>query len=146
VLAAQAVINLILALIALTVLFALGVVAFGLAAPKNPGALVLSLALCWCALFALGLFIAAVAPTASSVVAFEGVSFFPLIFFAGLWVPIQQLPSVLQNIANYTPLAAAVQAAQAAMEGTFPPARPLLVMAGWGVASALAARRFFRWE
>jgi ABC-2 type transport system permease protein len=145
-LAAQLVVNLALAVIALIVLFAVAVAVFGAAAPKDPGALVLSLALCACALFALGLFITAVAPSSGSLMVFEAASFFPLIFFAGLWVPIQQMPAVLQDISNYTALGAAVQAAQDATEGMFPPTRPLLVMAGWGLAFGLAAWRFFRWE
>jgi ABC-2 type transport system permease protein len=145
-LAAQLAVNLALALIALIVLFAVAVAAFGLAAPKAPGALVLSLALCACALFALGLFIAAVAPTSSSLMVFEAASFFPLIFFAGLWIPIQEMHTALQDISNYTALGAAVQAAQDAMEGTFPPARSLLVMAGWCAVFGLAAWRSFRWE
>ena len=145
-LAAQLIVSLALALIALTVLFAVAVAAFGVAAPKGPGALVLSLALCGCALFALGLFIAAVAPTSGSAMVIDAASFFSLIFLAGLWVPIQEMPTALQEISHYTALGAAVQAAQDAMEGMFPPIRPLLVMAGWAVVFGLAAWRFFRWE
>lgn len=145
-LAAQLVVNLAVALIALTALFAVAVAAFGLAAPKDPGALAASLALCLCALFALGLFIAAVAPTSGSLMIFEAGSFFPLIFLAGLWVPIQEMSTVLRDISDYSALGAAVQAAQDAMEGMFPPARPLLVMAGWAAVFGFAAWRFFRWE
>ena len=89
---------------------------------------------------------AAVAPTSGSLAIFEIACFFPLMFFAGLWVPVQEMPSALQQVSNYTALGAAVQAAQDAMTGTFPPARPLLVMAGWAVVPGLAARRFFRWD
>jgi ABC-2 type transport system permease protein len=145
-LAAQLIVNLAQALIALTVLFAVAVAAFGVAAPTDPGALVLSLGLCACALFGLGLFIAAVAPTSGSLMIFQAASFFPLIFLAGLWVPIQEMPTALQHISNYTALGAAVQAAQDATEGMFPPTRPLLVMAGWAIVFGLAAWRFFRWE
>jgi ABC-2 type transport system permease protein len=145
-LAAHLIVNLALALISLIVLFAVAVAAFGLAAPRDPGALVLSLALCACALFALGLFIAAVTPTSGSLVIFEAATFFPLMFLAGLWVPVQEMPSALQDVSSYTALGAAVQAAQDAMEGRFPPARPLLVLAGWAIVFGLAAWRFFRWE
>jgi ABC-2 type transport system permease protein len=145
-LAAQLTVNLALALISLTVLFAVAVTAFGVAAPKSPAALVLSLALCACALFALGLFIAAVAPTSGALMVIDTASFFPLIFLAGLWVPVQEMPAALQDVSSYTALGAAVQAAQDAMEGMFPPTRPLLVMAGWAIVFGLAAWRFFRWE
>ena len=76
----------------------------------------------------------------------EAASFFPLIFLAGLWVPIQEMPTALQHISNYTALGAAVQAGQDAMQGMFPPTRSLLVMVGWAVVFGVAAWRFFRWE
>jgi len=145
-LAGQIVINFVLAALALVILFVLGVAAFGVAAPKAPGGLALSLLLCVLALFAVGLFIVAIAPGASSVGYLGGAAFFPLIFFAGLWIPLQQMPDVLRQIASYTALGAAVQAAQESMQTGFPPARPLLVMAGWGAVFGLAAWRFFRWE
>ncbi len=146
VLAAQLVIHVALAALGLTILFAVGVAGFGVAAPKDPGALALSLLLCVAALLALGLFLAAVTRTAASVGILSALTFFPLVFLAGLWVPIAQLPSALQHISNYTPLGAAVQATQDAMQGSFPPARPLLVMAAWAVAFAVFAWRSFRWE
>jgi len=32
------------------------------------------------------------------------------------------------------------------MQGSFPPAQPLLVMAAWAVVFGLAAVKLFRWE
>lgn len=145
-LAAQLIVNLAVVLIALIMLFAVAVAAFGVPAPKDPGALVLSLALCASALFALGIFIAAVAPSSGTLMVFEAGLFFPLIFFAGLWVPIQEMPVSLQHVSNYTALGAAVQAAQDAMQGSSLSARPLLVMVGWAIVFGVAAWRFFRWE
>jgi ABC-2 type transport system permease protein len=83
---------------------------------------------------------------ASTLPVFTAAAYFPLLFFSGLWIPIAQMPSVLQRIAAYTPVGAAVQAIQDSMQGTFPPARPLAVMAAWALAFAPASRRFFRWE
>src|SRR5579872_6692101 len=71
---------------------------------------------------------------------------FPLLFFAGLWLPRAFMPAVLLDISNYTPLGAAVQAIQDSMQTGFPPARPLLVLVAYAVVFAVAARRFFRWE
>lgn len=51
----------------------------------------------------------------------------------------------LQHISHYTALGAAVQAAQGAVQGTFPPTRPLLVMAGWAALFGVAVWRFIRW-
>lgn len=146
VMAAQVVVNLAIALGALAILFVLGVSAFGISPPKDPGALALSLLLCIAALFAVGLFIGAVAPSASSVGILGAAAFFPLVFFAGLWVPLQQMPDALRYIARYTALGAAVQASQDSMQGRFPPTCPMLVMAAWGAVFALASWRLFRWE
>lgn len=145
VLAAQVAINLGLAVVGLVIVFLLGHVAFGLVVPRNPGALVFSLVLCVSALFAIGLAIAAVVHV-SSLQLVSAATFLPLVFFAGLWVPRQEMSTVLQHISDYTPLGSAVQATQDAIQGTFPPARPLLVMAGYSLIFAVAAWRLFRWE
>ncbi|HEY3773662.1 MAG TPA: ABC transporter permease [Solirubrobacteraceae bacterium] len=145
VLAAPVVINLGLALVGLIVVFLLGHVAFGLVIPRNPGALALTLVLCISALFAIGLAIAAVAHV-SGLQVISAAAFLPLVFFAGLWIPRQQMSSVLQHISDYTPLGAAVQACQNAILGAFPPARPLLVMGAYALIFGAAAWRLFRWE
>lgn len=146
VLGAQVLVNLVLVVAGLVILVVLGAVALGIGAPEDPGALVLSAALSIAALFAIGLLIAAVMPSAQSAQILGGLSFFPLVFFAGLWIPRPDMPHVLQQISNYTPLGASVQAVQDAMQGTFPPATPLLVLVGYAVAFGALAWRFFRWE
>ena len=67
-------------------------------------------------------------------------------FFAGLWLPRALMPGVLQGISDYTALGAAVETIQDSMQGQFPPAVPLLVLAGYAVVFGYLARRFFRWE
>ena len=67
-------------------------------------------------------------------------------FFAGLWLPIPNMPATLQHTSHATPLGAAVLALTAATMGSFPTALQLVTMAGWAVAFGLAAARFFRWE
>ena len=97
-------------------------------------------------LFALGLLIAALAPTANSVNAIGRLTLIPLLFSAGLWLPRPLMPAVLLDISNYTPLGAAVEAIQGSVQTGFPPATPLLVLAGYTLVFAYLARRFFRWE
>ena len=70
------------------------------------------------ALLAIGLFVAAVAPTAARPAAIGAMLFYPMMFFAGLWLPIPVMPAVLQHISHATPLGAAVQALQNAPRGT----------------------------
>ena len=67
-------------------------------------------------------------------------------FFAGLWMPQQQMPDWLRTISEYTPLGAASQALTASIDGRFPPAMPLVVLAAYAVALVGLAIRTFRWE
>jgi ABC-2 type transport system permease protein len=145
-LAAQVVVQFGVALTGLLIVNVASVTVFGAAAPKSPAGLALSLLLAVAGLFALGLLIAAVAPTAGSVNAISRLALIPLMFFAGLWLPRPLMPHVLQVISDYSPLGAAVEAIQDSMQTGFPPARPLLVLAAYTVVFAFAARRFFRWE
>jgi ABC-2 type transport system permease protein len=145
-LAAQVVVQFGVALTSLLIVNVVSVTAFGAADPKSPAGLALSLLLAIAGLFALGLLIAAVAPTAGSVNAISRLALIPLMFFAGLWLPRALMPHILQVISDYSPLGAAVEAIQDSMQTGFPPARPLLVLVAYAVISALAARRFFRWE
>jgi len=145
-LAAQGVLQLGIALIALAVIFGVSIAAFGARAPASPGGLVLSIALSAAGLFPIGLMVAAVARTANAASVVGRLMFFPLIFFAGLWLPRNLMPTLLRDISDYTPLGAAVQAIQSSMLNGFPSAAPLLVLAGFAVVFAFLARRFFRWE
>lgn len=143
-LAAQLVIQLCLAVAGLVTVFAVSGAAFGV--PESPGGLVAASALGIAGLFPLGLAIAALAPTSGTASVIGRVAFFPLMFFAGLWLPRPLMPGVLRDISGYTPVGAAAEALQDSMQGQFPPAAPLLALAGYALVFSLLARRFFRWE
>jgi ABC-2 type transport system permease protein len=146
VLAAQLVVQACLMLISVLVLLVVSTAFFGTNAPKNPAGLILAVVLSITALFAIGLSIAAVAWTPGAARGITGAVFYPLMFFAGLYYPIQLLSGVLQDISHYTPLGAAVQAMQDSMSSGFPAAAPLLVLAAYALVAGFLARRFFRWE
>jgi ABC-2 type transport system permease protein len=146
VLAAQAVVQLCIAVASVVVIFTVSTAVFGAPAPKSPAGLALSVAVSMAGLVAIGLLIAAVARTSTGANVIGRVVFFPLMFFAGLWLPRAVMPPVLLDISNYTPLGAAVQAMQASMQTGFPPAAPLLVLAAYAAVFGYLARRFFRWE
>jgi ABC-2 type transport system permease protein len=93
VLAAQLVVNLALAVVAIGLILGIGTIAFGLSAPHQPFGFALALALTAVALFSLGLWVAAIARTGKAAQALAGACFFPLEFLAGLWVPRQVMPS-----------------------------------------------------
>jgi ABC-2 type transport system permease protein len=145
-LAAQVIINLVLALIAIVILVTGGAVFFGVRLPAQWPGFAVSALLALAAMFAIGLLITAIAPSPPVAGVLGTVLLYPLLFFAGLWTPKQNLAPVLQHLGSYTPLGAAVQAMDATMQGNFPAARPLLVMAAYAVVFGIAAIKLFRWE
>jgi ABC-2 type transport system permease protein len=145
-LAAQLIINAAVAVMAIIILVAGGVLFFGARLPSQWPGFALSALLATAAMFAIGLLITAIAPTPPVAGVIGTVLVYLLVFFAGMWIPIQNMSPLLHHIADYTPLGAAVQAMDAAMQGSFPPARPLLVMAVYAVVFGAAAIRWFRWE
>jgi ABC-2 type transport system permease protein len=146
VLAAELIVQFCLAMISLVLLLVVGITAFGLPAPKSPGGLVLAIPLSIAAVFAIGLAIAAAARSEIAARVIGAGTFYPLLFFAGMWLPRQLMPGVLRGISNYTPLGASVEAISDSMQGQFPPSAPLLVLAGYALVFGFVARRFFRWE
>ena len=146
VLAAQLVLNLGFVVMELALLLVVAVAGFGAAAPKSPGGLVLALATSIAALFAIGLWISAIARTEQAAGLLAVACFFPMLFFAGLFFPRAEMPKPLLAVSNFTPLGAAVQAIQSALLNGFPPIAPLLVMAAYAVIFGALAVRFFRWE
>jgi ABC-2 type transport system permease protein len=145
-LAVQLIISLVLAVVALIVLVVAGIAGFGLSAPRSVAGFVIASVLSATAMFAIGLWVAAIARTGRAAAAIGGGLFYPLIFFAGLWVPQQVMPTVLRDISDYTPLGASVEALQHSLQTGFPTAAPLLVMAGYTVVFCYLAVRTFRWE
>jgi ABC-2 type transport system permease protein len=145
-LAAQGIVQIFQALAATAIIVIAGIAAFGAPVPKSVGGFLLAVALTIAGLVPIGLTIAAVARSANAASVIGRIVFFPLMFFTGLWLPRAEMPPVLLDISNYTPLGAAVQAIQASMLQGFPPVTPLLVLAGYAVAFGYLAKRFFRWE
>jgi ABC-2 type transport system permease protein len=145
-LAAQLIIQLCLAVAGLLTVILVGVIAFGAPAPKNPAGLAAAAVFGIAGLFPLGLSIAALAPTSGTASVIGRLTFVPLMFFAGLWLPRALMPAVLRDISACTPVGAAVVALQNSMQGQFPPAAPLLTLAGYALAFSLLAWRFFRWQ
>jgi ABC-2 type transport system permease protein len=146
VLAAQLAVQACLMFIAVLVIMVLSVAFFGQHAPGNLGGFLLALVLSVAALFAIGLCIAAVARTSSAVRGIAAAVLYPLLFFSGLYYPVQLMPAVMLDISHFTPLGAAVQAIVYPMFGEFPPTMGLLVLAAYALVFGFLAKRFFRWE
>lgn len=149
-LAAQLTVSLILAAIGILILLGVGAVAFRLAFPPTLGGCMValvSLILTVAATLGLGLCAAALAPSPQVAGAFQALFFYPLAFFSGLYVPIQELHSqVVSAIAKVLPTGAGFNALHASFLGHSPGIEPLLVLAAWAIGCSVAAARLFRWE
>ena len=82
-LAAQIVVQTCLMVVTLALVVAVSIVFFGVSAPMSPAAMVLSIALCMAALFAIGLTIAALARTAGAARGLMAAALYPMMFFSG---------------------------------------------------------------
>jgi ABC-2 type transport system permease protein len=145
-LAAQIAVNLVLAVLAMVVIVAGDALFFGVHAPSQAAGFVLAALLATLALFSVGLVVAAVAPTARVAGVMGTVLFYALMYCAGLYTPRVKMTPLLHHISNLTPLGAGVQAMLNSIQGTFPTAGELLVMAAWAVICGFAAVKLFRWE
>jgi ABC-2 type transport system permease protein len=145
-LAAQIASAMLSAIVAGALVLVVGRVGFSVPVPRQLAGFVLAFLLSAAALFALGLLIAAVAPSGKAGNAIGVILFFPVMFFAGLWVPREALPSMLNRIGDFTPLGAGEQAMHDALVGSWPHAGQLAVLAGYVLVCGLAAARLFRWE
>jgi ABC-2 type transport system permease protein len=145
-LAAQLAMGLALAVGAAAVVIGVGAVAFGTDLPEQLAGFLVAFVLAAAALYAIGMLIAAVAPSGKAAAAIGTVLWFPVMFFAGLWVPREALPDTVNRIGDFTPLGAGVQAMQDAWNGAWPDPLHLGVMAAFAIGASLAAARLFRWE
>jgi ABC-2 type transport system permease protein len=146
VLGAQVLVNFGFLVVATVVLLLVARFAYGVTVPRQFGGFVVAELFVAAAMLCIGLFVAAVGKTGRIAQVIGAILFYPLIFFAGLWLPIPSMPTVLQHISHATPLGAAWESFQNAELGRFPGALPLLTMAAWAVLFGLAAWRLFRWE
>jgi ABC-2 type transport system permease protein len=143
---AQLAMNLLVVLVATVLVLGVARTAFAVPLPRQFLGFVVALGLTAVALFAIGLFIAAVVPNGKAANAVGTILFFPVMFFAGLWVPRESLPKVLQTIGDFTPLGAGERALHDVALGSFPHIGQLAVLVAYGVVFGVAAARLFRWE
>ncbi len=145
-LGADIVVNIAVVVTAVVVIAVVGSVAFDAHLPSQGFGFVLTLALTAIAMLALGALVASVAPTTRISQGIGTLLFFPMMFFAGLWVPRQQMSSGLRHVSDFTPLGAATGAIQDTMHGHWPGVAHLAVLALYAIVLSLAASRLFRWE
>jgi ABC-2 type transport system permease protein len=126
-------------------LLAVARLGFNVGLPRQAAGFVLTTLLAIVALLAAGLLVAAVTPSARAANAGGAILFFPCMFFAGLWIPREEMGSTLRTVGDYTPLGAAVGSLQRASAGMWPHPLELAVLATYAVVCGLLAVRWFRW-
>lgn len=120
----------------------LGTLVFGAKAPANIGAVASSFVLGFTAVIAVGMIPAAIART-NSMANGMGIPFMILnFFFAGLYIPVAQMPHLMQTIGEYVPFGAVTDA----WNGTGALWQHLAVLAGYTVLGGVASAKLFRWE
>ena len=141
---AQLVVNMAVATIGLIVLVVVGNVILQIPLPQDLIGFAAAFLLGMSALFALGLFVAAVAPTTGTATALLVPLFVLVMFLGGVYLPRMLLPEFLIRLGDFTP--PGVQALLDAWSGTSPQLTQLVVMGLITVAAGAVAARRFRWE
>jgi ABC-2 type transport system permease protein len=145
-LAAQLIIDLILAAAAVLIVILEGALLFGASLHVQILPFAVSLLLAIAELFTLGLVLVALVPTQTVAQPVAGVVIFGLLFLSGLWVNPAQVGDPLRTIMYYSPSGAAVKAVlDSAFNGGLSYAA-LLTMAVYTVIFGFIATRYFRWE
>jgi ABC-2 type transport system permease protein len=145
-LGADVVVNTVIIAIGLALIGVVSGVAFNVSLPQPFLGFLLALGLGAVAMLALGATVAALATNERMAQVIGTLLFFPMMFFAGLWVPQQQMGSGLREVSHYTPLGSLVAALGDTMHGSWPALSHLVVLAAYAAVFGFAAARLFRWE
>ncbi|NJP91540.1 ABC transporter permease [Nonomuraea sp. FMUSA5-5] len=146
VLGAQLLINLAVGTVATAVLIVAGWLAFGAAPPRQWAWFVLVFLLGTAAMMALGLVIAALAPSAKAAQGIGSLVMFPLMFLGGVWLPRELMPEPVRVVSDFSVAGPFAQALKDTWAGQPPQLIHLAVVAAGLVVFGAIAVRSFRWE
>ncbi|WP_243229636.1 ABC transporter permease [Microbacterium sp. CIAB417] len=146
VLIAQAIVSVLQAAIGVLLALTIAMLAFGAHPPRSPWIALGVVALTVAAMYAVGMIVAAVAPTPNSAVAIGLVAFFALGALGGLFGGRQALPAPLAELGAWLPFGAAVDSLSAAWAGVAVNGGQLLSLGITVVIGLVTAALFFRWE
>ncbi len=135
-----------LCLAAAVVTVLVAAIAFSVHLPTQFLGFVVILLLTAGAMLAIGTLIASIAPQPRASQLIGALLFYPMMFFAGLWVPQASMGETLRTIGHATPLGAAVDGLSSTLAGQWPPGWCFLCLIAWTVIGGRVAVRVFRWE
>ena len=99
---------------------------------------------------ALGLAVTAFIPNADAAPAVVNAIILPLLFISDVFIPMEDAPSWLRDLASVFPVSHLAESMHAAFDplsgGSGFDLKGLAVMAAWGLAGVVAAVRYFSWE
>ncbi|MGI5142940.1 ABC transporter permease [Streptomyces sp. CA-106110] len=145
-LSAQMLVHGLAVLVSALLALAVGRLAFDVRLPQQLAGYVLALVLAILAALALGSVVSAVSRTTKIAGAIGSAVYFPMMFCAGVWLPVQSMPHTLARVVELTPFGAAARALGQAASGDWPGWGNLGVLATWTVLLSALAARWFRWE
>jgi len=146
VLAAQAIVSVLQAAIGIALAFVVASLGFGANPPRDPWAALGVIALTMAAMYAIGMIVAAIAPTPNSAVAIGLVAFFIVGALGGMFGGRQALPGPLAEVGGWLPFGAAVDALSAAWAGAAIHVGHLLSLGVTVAVGVVIAALLFRWE
>jgi ABC-2 type transport system permease protein len=141
---AQLAVNLGASLLSAALVVVAGKLVFDVPLPQHAWGFTIAFVLGITAVFALGMLVAALAPTARAASGLSTVLFMTAMFFGGVYLPRFMLPDAVARVGDFVP--PGVQSLLDAWTGTAPETVPLLVMAATAVAAGAVAARIFKWE
>ncbi|MEU9481428.1 ABC transporter permease [Streptomyces sp. NPDC048191] len=145
-LSAQMVVQGTVALASALLALVVGRLAFDVKLPEQPAGYLLALLLATASALALGSVVSALSRTTRIASAIGSAVFFPMMFCAGVWLPVQEMPHTLARVVQLTPFGAAARALGEAAAGHWPGWEHLGVLVAWTVSLTAGAARWFRWE
>lgn len=145
-LAAQALVSLVQLLLGVGLALGVARLAFGAAVPRHLGVAVGVVLVTIAAMYAVGMVVAAIAPTPNASVGIGLSAFFLMLATGGGFVPREDLPDVIARIGELLPFGAGLEALMAAWAGRTPAGLHLTALVATTVVAGTLAARWFRWD
>jgi len=144
-LVAEVTVNVVVLLVGVAAALVAGLALLDVPAPRQPGLVAAAFVLGVVQMLAVGGLVAALVPTAGAASVASMSLYFPMLFFAGVWVPTPVMSETLRTISAVMPLGAVSQALTEGWFGSGVPALQLAVMAAWTAVLVPLAAWLFRW-